>query len=323
MLRVLVLAAVALAAACTKPLPVAKQPFPSMDPDAPRAAPAPAANGAPATEAANAAAPAKPEPEPKDVASLDAVAYAKRHPRPEFCEEAARRLQRSSRGKAWEVLKACVAKGKFTVLSRLVDGAWTEDLRTRPEASKLIARVIAARGGDVTGDLGQMRQQRIPLFPLGPAMSHPDLYKGRLVLLRGEVRDVKLASGKATARLAEFAIGNSETYVAEGNRSARRSAGSASYGNSDGYSSSREGSSVTVWQRERRLTSNVPVETGLELVARMGEIDPFFEPGRQFVVLARFDGVREEDTEELEEQGTKVALVSVVAYYEPSASIVE
>jgi hypothetical protein len=77
-----------------------------------------------------------------------------------------------------------------------------------------------------------------------------------------------------------------------------------------------------VWQKERRLTSNVPVETGVQVLAKLAQADPFFEPGRQFVVLGRFDGVREEEGEELDAV-TKLALVSVVAYYEPSAHMVE
>ncbi len=310
-----------LAAGCvTAPPPVEKQPFPSFGETRGGAAPRRANGGAPATSAP--AANPKPDAEPTDVPSLDAVAYAKRHPRPEFCEEAARRLQKSSRDKAWEVLKACVAKGKFTVLARLVDGGWTDDLRTRSDASVLIAKVIAARGGDVAGDLGQMRKERIPVFPIAPAMSHPELYKGRLVLFRGEVRDIKLAGGKATAKLAEFAIGNDETYVGEGARDARRSSGSSRYSNSGDYSSERSGSSVTTWQRERRLTSNTMVETGLEVLAKLTQADPFFEPGRQFVILGRFDSVREEEGEDVDTV-TKLAVVSVIGYYEPSAAIVE
>jgi hypothetical protein len=257
-----------------------------------------------------------------DVAALDAAAYAKRYPRAEFCEEAARKLQRSSRDKAWEVLRACVVRGKFTLLARLVDGGWTSDLKTRQDASLLLARVVAMRGGDVTGDLAQMRQQRIPLFSIGPALSHPDVYRGRLVLFRAEVRDVKLAAGKATVKLAEFAIGNSETYVGEGTRSTWGANSKGRYSNNDRYSSERSFSGSAYSQGERRLTSNVPVETGLGVIAKLPQVDPFFEPGRQFVVLGRFDGVRDEEGEEVD-QASRLALVSVVAYYEPSPSVVE
>jgi hypothetical protein len=303
------LAAALLCAACaTKPpAPVQKQPFPSFDPDA-RSTSALDGNGA--AGAAKDAVPA-------NVDAIDPAAWAKRNPRPEFCEEGARRLQKSSRNKAWEVLKACVNRGKFTLLARLVDGAWTDDLQKRPDAAQLLAKVIAARGGDVNGDLGQMRQQRIPLFALGPAMGHPDLYRGRLVLFRAEVKDVKLAAGKATAKLAEFALGISERYVAD-SRIVER--GSSAYTSSDGPNA--YGDSAWTLQFERKFQKNEPVPTGLETIARLGKPDPFFEPGRQFVVLGRFDGVREEEGEELDSV-TRLAVVSVIAYYEPNASIVE
>ncbi len=304
-LRTLAAALLAVGCATAPPPAVPKQPFPSFD--------AEAKDGA-----AGGAGPAdKPATEPMDVATLDPASYAKRNPRPEFCEEAARRLQKTNGDKAWEVLKACVARGKFTLLSRLVDGGWTEDLQKRADASVLIAKVIATRGGDVGGDLGQLRQQRIPLFSIGPAMTHPDLYKGRLVLFRAEVKDVKLAGPKATAKLAEFAIGMTERYVGN-DRTVRRD--SSSYSTGDGPSA--YGDSSRSYQYQKRFTKNEAVATGVEALARMGKIDPFFEPGRQFVVLARFDGVREEEGEELD-QVTRLALVSVIAYYEPSASIVE
>jgi hypothetical protein len=310
---VALVAAALLASGCASAPPPEKQPFPGFEPGRGAAAREPAGSAGPAG-ASQAGAPA----DAPDLASMDPAAVVKRNPRPEFCEEAARRVQRTSRDKAWSVLKACVATGKFTLLARLVEEAWAEDLRTRSDASVLLAKVVAARGGDVGGDLGVMRQKRIPLFALGPAMSHPDLYKGRLVLFRAEVRDVKLAGAKATAQLAEFGIGVSERYVQGSSRYVTR--GSSSYGNSTGYSS--RGDAAYGSSLERLHTKNVPVETGLHAVAKLAQVDPFFEPGRQFVVLGRFDGVREEEGEELDSV-TKTAVISIIAYYEPSANIVE
>ncbi len=306
-LILLVTVAVAAGCATAPPPPVPKQPFPSFDETQPDAPTAPAAPAGAAERPAN---------EPT-AAGLDPAAFAKKNPRPEFCEEGARRLQKTNREKAWAVLKACVAGGKFTLLNRLVDGAWSEELRTRADASVLIAKVVATRGGDVGGDLAQLRTARIPLFAIGPSMSHPELYKGRLVLFRAEVKDVKLAGAKATAKLAEFAIGISEQYIG-GDRVVRRD--SSSYSSSDGPNAF--GESSRSWQYQRRFQKNEPVPTGVEAIAKMGQIDPFFEPGRQFVVLGRFDGVREEEGEELD-QVNRLALVSIIAYYEPSAAIVE
>jgi hypothetical protein len=312
-------AALALAACASAPPP--KQAWPGSEGAQPAAEPAPAARAATAAEAGAPVAEASAAAAPAATGPFDPVAYAKRYPRAEFCEEAARGLQRSSRDRAWAVLRACVAQGRFTLLKRLVAGPWNEDLKARPDASKLLAKVIAMRGGDVTGDLGQLRQARVPLFAIAPAVGHPDLYKGRLVLFRGEVRDVKLA-GKPTAKMMEFAIGSTDKYIAEGDRYTSSTTGGGAYSNSTGYASEGSGSSTYSSGIERRFTGNEAVETGRQVLARLAEADPFFEPGRQFVVLARFDGVRDEEGEDVDTP-TQFAMVSIVSYYEPSPNVVE
>ncbi len=141
-------------------------------------------------------------------------------------------------------------------------------------------------------------------------------------------------------RLAEFALSGQVSYV-EGDtrrisrsRSSERERGSGKaeietsrYGSGKAKGSyerekSRSGESVDT--TEKRRTDNVPQETGLEALARLARPDPFFEPGRQFVVLGRFDGVREVAGEgEDEEKVDRLPVLSVIAYVEPSAHIVE
>lgn len=286
-------------------------------------APAPAVQAAPAAAVAPAAPAAKPVDPGVANASRNPARYASGFPRAEFCEEEARRLRKLSPDTGWAVLKACVAQGRFTLLSRLIGGGWDKDLQTRPEASVMLARVVANRGGDLEGDLAAIRKQRIPLFPLGPSVLHPDVYKGRLVLFRAQVKEVKLGQGKAaTTRLAEYGLGGTSKYVDSDERLVSRSAGAAAYQDSSGYSGVIAGASESQLLTQRRLTGNELAETGLEAVAKMSEVDPFFEPGRQFVVLARLDGVRSEPGEDPEES-RKVALVSIVAYFEPSHSVIE
>lgn len=256
-------------------------------------------------------------------AARNPIRYASGFPRAEFCEEEARRLRKLSPDTGWAVLKACVAQGRFTLLSRLISGAWDKDLQTRPEASVLLARVVANRGGDLEGDLAAIRKQRIPLFPVGASVKSPDVYKGRLILFRAMLTEVKPGPGKAaTVRLAEYGLGGTSKYVDSDERHVGRATSSSAYEGSNGYSgrSKRQGEWQTLTQR--RLTANELAETGLEVVARMAEVDPFFEPGRQFVVLARFDGARSEPGEDPEAKRL-VAMVSIVAYFEPSHAVIE
>jgi hypothetical protein len=318
------LAAVLAAAACATARPIEKVPWPGAE-----GASAPAAAGG-AQPAAPAPAPAPAELTTDELASLDPVAWAGRQPRGAACEAAARALLPRSRDKAWATLRACVQRGRFTELTRVVDGAWEEELRSRPDAGVVIAAIVAARGGDVTGDLGSLRQRRIPIFSLGPSISHPDLYKGRLVMLRARVDDIRTEKGRTTVQLAEFAVGG-RTHWVEGNTRAVRNStarGSASvdvttsrYGSAQG-SAKFDRNSTTTWGRETKRHDNVAEETGNLALAKLASPDPFFEPGRQFIVLGRFEGVRQLATES-EDATSTVAVMSVVAYFEPAAMMLE
>ncbi|RKH87722.1 hypothetical protein D7Y04_43905, partial [Corallococcus sp. AB038B] len=95
---------------------------------------------------------------PPPSASADPKAFAARYPNPALCEAAARRLQAESRDEGWAGLKACIELTPFTQIRALLSGAWSEDLRVRPEAASLIARVVAQRGGSVSGELQYLQE---------------------------------------------------------------------------------------------------------------------------------------------------------------------
>lgn len=329
-MRSLVLPGLALLAGCATASPqAAKEPFPGTPPARATAAPAPGPAAAPAAfSAADTGALTAPAPAASEVANPRA--FAARYPRPDMCEGAARSVQGLSRDKAWEVLRACVDRGDFTLIKRLLDGGWDRELTSKPDAAQLIAKVVAQRGGDVYGDLNRLRQRRIPLFGLGPAVTHPDLYKGRLLLVRAQVERISQDKGKVSARLLEYALSGSLKDVPGSARWVRNhregSAGRSSRSASGSTSYSRGFASETTWGTERtQRTENTPTETGLEAIGKLQAVDPFFEPGRQFVILARFDGVREvpTETEEGEGEAERTAILSLIAYIEPSPVIVE
>jgi hypothetical protein len=234
-------------------------------------------------------------------------AYANKFPRPENCEAAARATLPVSRDKAWEVLTGCVEKGTFTILRRVLDGTWDKELQAKPDSALVLAKIIAARGGDVTGDLNFLRQRKIPIFGIGAAAGTPNLYQGRLVMVRARVDEVKTDAGKTTVRLAEFAVAGSTKFVEGDKRAVRDSS----------WGSSR-------WSVETKRGFNTPQETGLMVLGKLAKPDPFFEPGRQFVILGRFDGVREvPGDQEDDREAEKMPVMSVVSYIEPASAIVE
>jgi len=310
---------------------VSKEPFPGAPPARPSAASVPAAPG-PAEPGLATAAPA-----PSEVASPRA--FAARFPRADLCESAARSVMPLSRDKAWEVLRACVDRGGFTLIKRLLDGAWDKELTSKTDAASLLAKVVAQRGGDVYGDLNQLRQRRVPLFGLAPATTNPDLYQGRLLLLRARVDQVKTEKGKTSVTLSEFVLSGQTSFQEGDTREVRRSSAQARrsgtgsldvktsrYGNASvrgRYASEDSSSNASTSGVETRRSDNTPVESGLVAVGKVPGPDPFFEPGRQFVILARFDGVREIPTESEEADVDRMPIVTVLSYAEPSPVIVE
>lgn len=318
----------AIALACASAPPAPRQPFTSVSrtADAPTVSGDPQPGGAAPGKAAAEAPAEAPAPVFKDPRS-----FAGQYKSPDRCEAAARSLQASSRDRAWAVLRACVEKGGFVLIRRLLDGAWDRDLQTRADAGMVLTRVVAARGGDVSGDLNMLRQRRVPIFSLGPAAGHPDIYRGRLVMARVRVDDVKTDRNRTTVRLAEIALGGQVKYVEGSSRwkssTTREGQGEAKWNSSRYGSGSASGNynakSASYSTTESRLTENVATETGLEALGRLSAQDPFFEPGRQFVVLARFDGMREVPGEDVGEDAQKLPVLSVIGYAEPSAAIVE
>jgi len=312
---------------------VSKEPFPGARP----AGAAPTASAVPEPSATGPGALAMPAPAPSEVASPRA--FAARFPRADQCESAARSVMPLSRDKAWEVLRACVDRGGFTVIKRLLDGAWDKELTGKSDASQLLTKVVAQRGGDVYGDLNQLRQRRVPLFGLAPATTNPDLYQGRLLLLRARVDQVKTEKGRTSVTLSEFVLSGQTSYQEGDTREVQRSSGqsrrsgsgsldikTSRHGNASvrsRYDADASHSSSSTHGVETRRSDNTPVESGLMAVGRVPGPDPFFEPGRQFVILARFDGVREVPTESEEAEVERMPIVTVLSYAEPSPVIVE
>jgi hypothetical protein len=220
---------------------------------------------------------------------------------PVKCEQAAREMLPRSADSAWAVLRECVNKG-FSSISRLCDGGWDTELQSRKDSAVIIAKIIASRGGDVEGDLSAMRKHRIPLFSLQSAMESPKTYMGRLVLVRIRVDDLKDESGRPTLRASEMSLGGAKGET-------QRSDVVHAWGHT--------------FQSEHTVYNNNAVETGREMLLRLAKPDPFFEANKQFIVLARFEGVRNDATDGAEGEPTKIAIVSAVAYFEPNALVME
>lgn len=261
---------------------------------------------------------------------FDPNAFAAQFIRPADCEHAARDLQATSREAAWAGLKACINKGNFLTLRLLANPAWAHDLQTRPEAPELLTRMIAARGGAIASDLELLHELQVPLFTLNDGVSEPDLYKGRYVLFRAKVGEMRSDGSTFTAKLDETAL-KSEPFDYQVGLAHRTSTETRVGGNIRGHVGPFSGGSVggnvsvsndKVSMHTGRKYDNVVVETGREALVRMPEANPFLEPGKEFIVLARFDGVRATSSNAEEDEPEVVPVLTLVSFHPPSPLVI-
>lgn len=244
-------------------------------------------------------------------------AYASSFPMAARCEREARRLLAVSRDEAWTALKSCVEGTRFTQLEPLLSDAWLRELLVRPEGARLVAQVVAWRGGNVEGELRLLHAHKVPIFGLPAAISQPDTYKGRYVLLRAQVADVRTDGDRPTFWLVEKRLG-SEASAQEVARSSRTGSLSRRSGRWDGM----PGSTVSSSEQELGSTTgqrfdNVSSDTGREALGRLAQPDPFFVSGKDFLVLARFDGMRATSGGGDEEEAPSLPVLSIVSYFIP------
>lgn len=259
---------------------------------------------------------------------FDARSFAAEHFTPADCEVGARHIRQDNPEQGWEALRACVdrtrwPRGEFTQLERLTGGFWDQDLQGRPDAPRLIAKVIALRGGDVEGDIPLAQKSRVPLFTLAAAMSQPNVYKGRWVVLRGALGQVQQEGGKSSATLKETSLRatahdrdvgesrHSSTSARGGNVEIRRRDGDSIRMQNGARLESESYSSVRRFDNERS-------ETGRQAVARLPQADPFLEPEKDFIFIGRFDGLKPGN-----DDNKAMAVITLSAYFSPNALMVQ
>ena len=266
-------------------------------------------------------------PPPREV-PFDARSWVNEQANAAECEQGARRLRDQNPRNGRDALRACVdktryARGPFTHLSTA--GFWDEDLQTKPEAVRMIAKIIALRGGDVDGDLPAAQKSRAPVFSLAAALRQPDVYKGRWLVVRGRIGDLRSEGNVTTALLSESSLRSTEKETPIGPKYRQENessyAGSAQvntsrYGNAQGSAQSNS-SSKSTWSKVNTSFENEKYVTGRQALGRLAQADPFLEPNKDFIFLARFDGVRSNS------EGDEVAVLSIVSYFQPNALLVE
>lgn len=128
-------------------------------------------------------------------ATMSAEDYAKRFPTDDGCEAEARRLATGKTAAlAQKLIVACIDRGDFRRLEGLTKAPWTAALRGGAAGAALCAKVVAARAGDVDGDVRACTAAGFAVLSLEQALL--DRKKGSSVIVR--TRD---DSGRTTGTL--------------------------------------------------------------------------------------------------------------------------
>lgn len=257
----------------------------------------------------------RPAPDLATQEKFDARAEAHRFDHAADCELSARQLKERNPDRGWKLLRACVDRGDFTELRALLDGPWDAELRGRGDAGELLTKLVAVRGGDIEGDLALLHEHKVPVFTLADALAQPEVYAGRLVILRARPGELRNRGGQATVELIEYTHNAEMVYAAVGpgrQRTRETTHTSRENGSSEHHHtmSTRRDTAT----EQRMVTEDV--ETGRQALGKLAKVDPFFEPDKDFVILARFDGVRQKDGDD---EADKLAVLSVLHYFRPGA----
>ncbi len=263
---------------------------------------------------------------PEELPKGNPQQVAQQVPRPAECEYVARRYLLVNADFGWSVLKACVDKGDFTALRVLLSPPWIDQIKRRPDANELLGAVIAARGGDIPSDMEFVRKKRVYLFDLGMASKAGDRLNGRDIIFLAHVGDGKPKQAGYALEMSELALYSefmgefppdqmvhkeiTDTRVGGGYSTSSRLLGSGNFG-ADVHRERKRG-------RYQMFYENVAEETGRMIWAKADLSDPFLVPGRDVVVLARLDGVKDLANATDQEEPDQRFLVKVIKYWEPS-----
>jgi hypothetical protein len=258
-----------------------------------------------------------PRSQTKPLTREEARRIAMSHEAAHSCEVTARSMRQRNPARGWQVMEQCIRRKDFSDLEIIVNGIWAEEFKTSPDAAKLLAHVIAVRGGDVASDLRVIRRQRLPLYSLAAALSEPEAYKGRYVLMRGNAvpSRASIAGGRSLKLVETKVMAMSEWVNAPDGRRLSTDFEIETTRQQDISIHGRNTERTLRGENEKvEIFRNINVATGLELVGRLDGLDPHLEPATDYVMLLRFDGVRESDEEE-------EGLASVVEYFEPQSGL--
>lgn len=253
------------------------------------------------------------------LSDAEARRIARAHDAAFSCESTARAMAKRDAQRGWQVMRQCIQRQDFTDLELLLESEWSDQVAAAPDAASIMAHVIAVRGGDVESDLRLLRRRKFPLYSLQAALSEPESYTGRFVLVRGSARRGRPVDGGREFQLVETKVmAESEWVTAPGTTrlTNKLDGGSADQQGLD-VKRGRVDNSTSSQTEKVEVLTNVSVETGLQIAARLPSGEPTLEPSTDYIVVLKVGGI--EKTEDLDGEVDEAPYAVVVDYFEPES----
>lgn len=228
-------------------------------------------------------------PRPAPMSADEARVLARQSDDAGACARAASALRKRAPQRGWALMEQCARRSDFVDLEALLADPWRDELLRSSTQAEIVVHVVAARGGDVQGDLRLLRRAGLPFSSLSAALSSPDAHVGRWVILRGTSRTARAVGNVRAVEVAETEVVIEDHWLPLGLR--RVASGTVDVTDKmqapASASSSRSRDETWTFLEERRTTQ----DSGLSILAQeQGE--PVLEPDVDLVILLRFDGMR-------------------------------
>ncbi len=233
-------------------------------------------------------------------APLPPEQWSRQFRRASDCEAAAYELIPDlGRNAAWSYAMGCAERDDYTELESLI-AHWLPELQTKPEVADLLAHVMAARGAHLEEDLALLHRSHVPLFDLHTALAQTDAFKGRSLVFVGKFVESR---GGEVLLLEQELFSESSSVMAPTHFGTQGLSPWGPYGSESGRIDTR----VTEFFEG----------TGVEIVARLREPDPFLTVDKNLVFLVRFDGTRVDHDEGTSDgpEPMHTALVTLISYH--------
>ena len=146
-----------------------------------------------------------PPPPPRRKVSL--VDHAKTYHTAQACEVAARRMREVKPKKGWGLMRACAMRPDFTAIDTALRAPWLDEIRAHPRTgARMVSRLVANRGGNLKLDLKLVNDRGVQLFDLPTAMASGQVFRGRMVLMRGKLKTMSPVGPRTRLELAETTL---------------------------------------------------------------------------------------------------------------------